>query len=133
MHFLTAPRSPRRPIAAALLAAGLAAFSTSRTRHPSTGAAALRQLRFDDFAGRTLAHVRARRGVDRHRQRRHVAHTVNGDDGNLNYRNGELVSSLLKGTHELELKYRNWGLFDARQLVLRPRGRPEGRAGAEGA
>ena len=40
-----------------------------------------------------------------------TSRTVNGDDGNLNYRNGELVSSLVKGTHELELKYRNWGFF----------------------
>jgi Protein of unknown function (DUF1302) len=40
-----------------------------------------------------------------------TARSVNGDDGNLNYRNGELVSSLVKGTHEFELKYNNWGLF----------------------
>lgn len=34
--------------------------------------------------------------------------SVNADDGNLNYGKG-LVSELLKGTHDLELKYRNYG------------------------
>ncbi len=34
--------------------------------------------------------------------------SVNTDDGNLNYRQG-WVSELVKGTHELELKYRNYG------------------------
>jgi hypothetical protein len=34
--------------------------------------------------------------------------SVNTDDGNLNYEKG-LVSELLKGTHELELKYGNYG------------------------
>ena len=34
--------------------------------------------------------------------------SVNTDDGNLNYEKG-LVSDLLKGTHELELKYGNYG------------------------
>lgn len=36
--------------------------------------------------------------------------SVNADDGNLNYDQG-WVSQLLKGTHELELKYRNYGVF----------------------
>ncbi len=40
-----------------------------------------------------------------------TARSVNGDDGNLNYRNGETVSSLAKATHELEIKYRDWGYF----------------------
>ena len=35
----------------------------------------------------------------------------NADDGNLNYRRGELVSSALKATHDLEVNYRNYGLF----------------------
>jgi hypothetical protein len=34
--------------------------------------------------------------------------SVNTDDGNLNYEKG-LASELLKGTHELELKYGNYG------------------------
>ncbi len=35
----------------------------------------------------------------------------NSDDGNLRYDRGDIVSSLLKATHELELKYRNFGAF----------------------
>lgn len=37
-----------------------------------------------------------------------LQNSVNTDDGNLNYGKG-VVSELLKGTHELELKYRNFG------------------------
>jgi hypothetical protein len=40
-----------------------------------------------------------------------TARTVNGDDGNLNYDRLDFVSSLFKGTHDLELKYDNYGLF----------------------
>jgi hypothetical protein len=36
--------------------------------------------------------------------------SVNGDDGNLNYGKG-FVSQIAKVTHELELNYRNYGLF----------------------
>ncbi len=36
--------------------------------------------------------------------------SVNTDDGNLNYDKG-WVSSLLKGTHDLELKYRDYGVL----------------------
>jgi len=35
----------------------------------------------------------------------------NSDDGNLRYKRGELVSTTLKATHDLELKYRNFGAF----------------------
>lgn len=35
----------------------------------------------------------------------------NGDDGNLNYDRGDLVSSAIKATHDLELSYRNFGAF----------------------
>ncbi|MFT3782315.1 MAG: DUF1302 domain-containing protein [Nibricoccus sp.] len=36
--------------------------------------------------------------------------SVNADDGNLNYKKG-IASSLFKGTHTLELKWRNYGLL----------------------
>lgn len=36
--------------------------------------------------------------------------SVNTDDGNLNYGQG-LVSALFKGSHDLELRYRNFGAF----------------------
>ncbi len=35
----------------------------------------------------------------------------NSDDGNLRYKKGELVSAALKATHDLELRYRNYGAF----------------------
>lgn len=35
----------------------------------------------------------------------------NADDGNLRYSNGELVSAVIKATHDLELNYRNFGAF----------------------
>ncbi len=35
----------------------------------------------------------------------------NADDGNLNYKRGELVSLAFKATHDLELNYRNYGAF----------------------
>lgn len=37
--------------------------------------------------------------------------STNGDDGNLNFDKGDLVSSALKATHELDLTYRNFGFF----------------------
>ncbi len=35
----------------------------------------------------------------------------NSDDGNLNYKKGELVSSAFKVTHDLEINYRDYGAF----------------------
>jgi hypothetical protein len=35
----------------------------------------------------------------------------NSDDGNLNYKKGELVSLAFKATHDLELNYRDYGAF----------------------
>lgn len=40
-----------------------------------------------------------------------TARTPNGDDGNLNYDKRDLVSNLLKGSHELEIKRGDFGLF----------------------
>jgi hypothetical protein len=37
-------------------------------------------------------------------------YSVNADDGNLNYRKG-WASQVIKGTHDLELKYNNFGAF----------------------
>lgn len=39
------------------------------------------------------------------------ARTVNGDDGNLNYKAGDLVFSTFKATHDLELNWQNFGVF----------------------
>ena len=110
MHQLTATRNARRPITAALMAIGLSAFSTSQATSFDWGGGFSGS--FDStislgglwrMAGRDEALIGIANGG--------VARTVNGDDGNLNYRNGELVSSLIKGTHEFEVKYNNWGLF----------------------
>ena len=38
------------------------------------------------------------------------AYSVNTDDGDLNYPKG-VVSELVKGTHELQLKWKNWSAF----------------------
>lgn len=35
----------------------------------------------------------------------------NAEDGNLKYDNGDLVSTVFKATHDLELKYQNFGAF----------------------
>jgi hypothetical protein len=35
----------------------------------------------------------------------------NSEDGNLKYDNGELVSTVFKATHDLEVKYQNFGAF----------------------
>jgi len=39
------------------------------------------------------------------------AYSVNGDDGNLNYDDGKLISQIAKVTSDLELRYKNFGLF----------------------
>lgn len=40
-----------------------------------------------------------------------TARSVNTDDGNLNYGGGDVFSALAKVTHDLELKYDNYGFF----------------------
>ncbi len=40
-----------------------------------------------------------------------TARDVNSDDGNLNYDKGDAVYSAIKATHDLELSYRNYGMF----------------------
>jgi hypothetical protein len=40
-----------------------------------------------------------------------TARDPNSDDGNLKYGSGDLVSATLKATHDLELRYRNFGAF----------------------
>jgi hypothetical protein len=39
------------------------------------------------------------------------AYSINGDNGNLNYENGDVVSATAKATHELSLRYRNLSAF----------------------
>jgi len=39
------------------------------------------------------------------------AYSVNGDDGNLNYDDDKLISQIAKITSDLELRYKNFGLF----------------------
>ncbi|MEP7083544.1 MAG: DUF1302 family protein, partial [Betaproteobacteria bacterium] len=110
MQLRTASRVERRPLALALIAIGLCAASTSHAVSFDWGNGVSGS--FDStislgglwrMSGRDEALIGIANGG--------TSRTVNGDDGNLNYRNGELVSSLLKGTHEFELKYHNWGLF----------------------
>lgn len=40
-----------------------------------------------------------------------TARSVNEDNGDLNYENNDLYAAPIKATHELELKYRNYGAF----------------------
>ncbi|MDH3454012.1 MAG: DUF1302 domain-containing protein, partial [Desulfuromonadales bacterium] len=40
-----------------------------------------------------------------------TAYSLNGDDGNLNYDDGDLISNAAKITSELALDYNNFGLF----------------------
>jgi len=40
-----------------------------------------------------------------------LSRTVNEDDGNLNYDRFDVISAALKATHDLELKYDNYGLL----------------------
>lgn len=40
-----------------------------------------------------------------------TSRSVNTDDGNLNYEKGEVYSATVKATHDLELKYANYGFF----------------------
>ena len=110
MHQFSATRAARRPLALALIAVGFCAFSTSHAASFDWGNGVSGS--FDStislgglwrMSGRDPALIGITNGG--------TSRTVNGDDGNLNYRNGELVSSLFKGTYEFELKYQNWGLF----------------------
>jgi hypothetical protein len=39
------------------------------------------------------------------------SYSTNGDNGNLNYDDGEAFSSMLKGSHDLNVQYENIGLF----------------------
>jgi len=41
-----------------------------------------------------------------------TSRSVNDDNGNLNYDKGDITSAPLKATHDLELKYRNYGVFN---------------------
>ena len=38
-------------------------------------------------------------------------YSTNGDNGNLNYDSGESFSKILKGSHDLAISYKNFGLF----------------------
>ena len=45
-----------------------------------------------------------------------TAHSINGDDGNLNYGKGDFVSANAKVTHELQLKLNNWASSAGRSI-----------------
>jgi hypothetical protein len=38
-------------------------------------------------------------------------YSTNGDNGNLNYNSGDAFSQIIKGSHELDVRYENLGLF----------------------
>ena len=40
-----------------------------------------------------------------------TASSVNEDDGDRNYKKGKLFANVVKGTHDLEVKYEGWSLF----------------------
>ena len=40
-----------------------------------------------------------------------ASYSTNGDNGNLNFNEGDAFSTLLKGVHELDIAYENFGLF----------------------
>ncbi len=41
-----------------------------------------------------------------------VSRSVNDDNGNLNYKKGDVTSAPIKATHDLELTWRNFGVFN---------------------
>ncbi len=55
----------------------------------------------------------------------------NADDGNLRYKRNELVSTTLKATHDLELKYRNFGAFVRGSYFYDPTIRSKGSLGRD--
>ncbi|MEO8104048.1 MAG: DUF1302 domain-containing protein [Betaproteobacteria bacterium] len=110
MQHLNALRVAPRPLTCALLAAGLCAFSTTHAASFDWGNGVAGS--FDS----TISLGNLWRMSERDASLIGIANggtsrSVNGDDGNLNYHNREIVSSLIKGTHELEIKYRNYGFF----------------------
>ncbi len=40
-----------------------------------------------------------------------LSSSVNEDDGDRNYKKGKLFANVLKGTHDLEIKYEGWSVF----------------------
>jgi hypothetical protein len=40
-----------------------------------------------------------------------ASRSVNEDDGNRNYKKGDAFANVIKGTHELDMKYEGWGFF----------------------
>src|SRR4051812_12286900 len=110
MAYRTALLTARRPLSCTLLAAGLCAFSTSHAASFDWGSGVTGSFDSTISLG-GLWRMSARDPTLIGIANGGTARSVNGDDGNLNYRNGELVSSLIKGTHEFEVKYRNYGFF----------------------
>lgn len=55
----------------------------------------------------------------------------NSDDGNLRYKRNELVSTTLKATHDLELKYHNFGAFIRGSYFYDPTIRSKGSLNSE--
>ena len=45
------------------------------------------------------------------RQNGGLAHSINGDDGNLNYKQGDIVSNAVKASFEVQADYNQFGLF----------------------
>lgn len=55
----------------------------------------------------------------------------NSDDGNLRYKRNELVSTVLRATHDLELKYHNFGAFVRGSYFYDPTIRSKGSLNSE--
>ena len=114
MHTRLTPATRRRgkrvPLTAALLAMASLLFA---------GAASGIQFRTGNLDGNfdtTISYGLGLRVSDRDpdligRQNGGNAHSINGDDGNLNYNNGDVYSNSLRASFEGDLRYNDFTLF----------------------
>lgn len=61
-----------------------------------------------------------------------TARSVNEDDGNRNYKKGDPFANVLKATHDLDLKWSNWGLFARGTYFIDFENRESDKLGPEG-
>lgn len=109
----------RPPIRWRVMPASLAAVLTAACLLPDTSSAAT--FEFADGEGSLTFDSTFSMGLLARTQRSDrrlvgianggTSRSVNEDDGNLNYKRGEIVSALLKGNHDLDLSYGKSGLF----------------------
>ncbi|MDX2220322.1 MAG: DUF1302 domain-containing protein [Burkholderiales bacterium] len=61
-----------------------------------------------------------------------TARSVNEDDGNRNYKKNDPFANVLKATHELDLKWSNWGMFARGTYFVDFENRENDKLGPEG-